>query len=362
MSSETMPELTGELSAVFELGKQLSETKPFPDSVLIVHVGDTYLFKDWGYRAHRSGADSVFSEEDGVAFKLIASTRGHHAAQEETPFHPATEATDFGTVPELYALNSPLSPSELFRVAKKDHFLGVCLAETDGGSDPQISSVEFSPAWWQNPNQNFFKQRGLTSGSYGCNSLVQVVLDLVARPQDYESYDITALDTYWENTLIYETRLGGFVMNLKLTQKLGESSIEMVAAIQRIQHFLFEGLDRFVQLQGSSSFAEYFSEFLGLDQRPALRQVLEEAFIDPFVDADERFASESNWWFTPVAVRISVEKLEIDPSFGTVRSESSKKFDILELRENWLRTDFASLNENAYLRRLVEQADQNPAD
>jgi hypothetical protein len=362
MSSETIPALSDELAALFELGKQISDTEPFPDSVLIVHGASTYLFKDWGYRGWRSGAESVFPAKEGVSFELLAATRGHHAAQQETPFNPATEATDYSTVPELYVLNSTLSPSELFMVAKKDHFLGVCLAATTGSSHPEVSSVEYSPAWWQNPSKDFFRQRGLTAGSYGCNSLVQVVLDLVARPQDYENYDFSALDTYSENSLNYETQLGGFVMNMKLKQKLGESTSELVTVLERIQHFVFEGLGGFLEAKGSSSFAEYFSNFLGLDRFPPLKGWLEEETVDPFVDYDDRFASESKWWFTPSALRIQVEKLEIDPSFGTVSPESSKKFDILELRENWLKTDFASVNENAYLRRLVDQAQRYPAE
>lgn len=361
MSIETIPALSDELAALFKLGKQIRGSEPFPDSVLIVHGGSTYLFKDSGYRGWRLGAESVFPEEERVPFELLAATRGHRAAQQATPFNPATEATEYSTVPELYVLNSSLSPSELFIVAKKDHFLGVCLAETTGGSHPEVSSVEYSPAWWQKPSKDFFRQRGLTAGNYWCNSVVQVVLDLVARPQDFADYDIAALDTYSDNSLNYEPRLEGFVMNMKLTQKLGESTSEFVTVLNRIQHFIFEGLAGFVKTQGSSSFAEYFSDLLGLAQSTLLKEEFEEVTVDPFVDDDDRFASKSKWWFTPSALRIQVEKLELDPSFGTVSPESSKKFEILELRENWLRTDFASVNENAYLRRLVDQAHQYPA-
>ncbi len=362
MRNQTIPSLHGELSALFDLGKQISDAKPFPDSIFLVHGKCTYLFKDWGYRGWMSGAGSVFPEESGVSFRLVASTLGRHDDQPETPWRAASEAREFETVPELYELQSLLSTNEVLRIAKENHYLGVSFAVTTGESNAQIANIQHFPAWWQDPNENFFKQRGLNSGSFVCNRIVQYVLDLAARPQEYENFELPDFYAYSENSLNYEAQLNGFVMNMKMTQKPGESTAELIMALRRIHYFLFEGMDGFVERKGSTSFAEHFAEFLALEKFPPLRPLLEGNYIDPFVDEDDRSGSKSKWWFTPVAVRIEIEKLEIDPSFGTFTPSSSKKFDILELRENWLKTNFAAINESAYLERLLNQAHQLPPE
>jgi hypothetical protein len=125
---------------------------------------------------------------------------------------------------------------------------------------------------------------------------------------------------------------------------------------------LFKDLDGFLERQNYETFVEYFSNSLSLMDHPELRKRLEEDFFDPFVDDDDRFASESRWWFTPQAIRFRVEKLELDPSFGTVSVEARNKFELLELRENWQKTNFENINVNAYLKRLVEQSKQFPAE
>ena len=362
MDNETIPDLNGELAALFAHGRQICELAPFPDTVVIEHGDKTYLFKDWGYRGYRSGAESVFSEDSGVSFELIASTRGFHEAREESLFQDAADASYYETVPQLYELHSSLNISEILKLAKEDHFLDVCLAVTDGHAQPQVLSREDFPAWWRNPSRDFFKHRALTSGRFFCNSMRQVALDLVARPQDFENLDISAIETYDRNSLLFDANLGSFVMELNLTQKLDDSAVELVSALARIQNFLFKDLEVFLERQGSETFVEYFADSLSLQDHPALRQRLEEDFFDPFVDDDDRFASESRWWFTPMAIRFHVEKLEIDPSFGTVNVEASKKFDLLEFRENWQKTNFENINVNAYLNRLVQQSTQFPDD
>lgn len=362
MDNETIPDLNGELAELFNHGRQICESVPFPDTVVIAHGDKAYLFKDWGYRGYRSGAESVFSEDSGVSFALIASTRGFHEAREEGLFQSAADASYYETAPRLYELNSSLDLSEVLKVAKKDHFLDICLAVTDGKARPQVLKMEHFPAWWRSPSRDFFNQRLLTSGRYFCNSMRQVALDLVARPEDYENIDISAIETYDQNSLLFDANLGAFVMELKVTQKLEDSPAELVASLSRIQKFLFEDMDGFLERKNSETFAGYFANSLSLMDHPELQQRLEEDFFDPFVDDDDRFASESRWWFTPQAIRFRVEKLVVDPSFGTVNADASITFELLELRDNWQRTNFEKVNVNAYLKRLVEQARQLPEE
>jgi hypothetical protein len=362
MANETIPELNGELAALFAHGRQICDSAPYPDTIVISHGDKAYLFKDWGYRGYRSGAESVFSEDSGVSFDLIASSRGFHEAREEGPFQSASDASYYETVPHLYELHSSLDLAGVLNVAKKDHFLDICLLVTDGNPRPQVFSMEHFPSWWRNPSRDFFNQRLLLSGRYFCNSIRQVALDLVARPEDYGNLDISAIETYDQNSLLFDANLGAFVMELKVTQKLEDSPRELVTALSRIQQFLFKDLDGFLERQNYETFVEYFSNSLSLMDHPELRKRLEEDFFDPFVDDDDRFASESRWWFTPQAIRFRVEKLELDPSFGTVSVEARNKFELLELRENWQKTNFENINVNAYLKRLVEQSKQFPAE
>lgn len=326
---------------LLKLCASLLESQNFHDTILLEHGDKTFFlnkspYHDWEY---------VFPKNSKVELEQIDFT------------HAITSASENCTeTPEFFELNLSENFREILDLVKENHMLDILHVTTNGAKTPEVVKVLSFPSWQNEPGVNFFRNRGITKGVYYCNSLRQAALELIARPLMYDECDLDDWQTYNLNSLDYNPDLGGFVFEMTVEQQINESFSSFVEVLSRLQKFIFQDIFEYLNSEPSITFTDFFSQSLALQTQPDLKEKLEQEFFQPFVDDSDNLASESKWWVTPIAVIFHVEKLEIDPSFGTVTSEASKTYDLFELRENWKRTNFETLSATAYLKRLADQA------
>lgn len=348
-----LPEV--ESGNLFALGKRISQTEPYPKIVLFEHGTKMYLFVDrW-----EETLSILFPEGSGVACDLFAATRNDDDQFEGALAAQSTrEAREAAASPRIYLLRSSLPHSQILYAAKQVHNYTLCVARTNGASQPEVTALEHFPGWGAKPRHDFFRTRGLTSGVYYCNSIQQSALDFIARPSSYELGDFREYETYSSNSLTYDAELGGFVFTLELSQKPNESSSKLIEMLAKLQSFLFNRLSEYLSDTSGKSFGQYFEKELLLNLHPKLLDYLNEVYYEPFVDEDDRFGSNSANWFSPTAIRFQIERQVLDPSFGTLSRTQSQHFELFELRQNWLKVNFQRVDASAYLKRLVSQANQ----
>jgi hypothetical protein len=232
--------------------------------------------------------------------------------------------------------------------------------ETDGKSRPTVSKSSILPAWGDGSDRNFFRSRGIDAGVFWCNGVRDTVLELVSRPKRANALDYVS---FWhqENALVYDASARLFILNINVTQELQESFEDLVKIVGRLANFLFEDLEGYLETRDKTiTFSNYLSECLRMNGTGGFIDLTELESFEPFDDESGRFPITSGQWVTPDAIRFRVKKAEIDPSFGTATENSWKRYELLELRKNWLITDISRVNTNAYLKRLSQQAKQLP--
>jgi hypothetical protein len=276
------------------------------------------------------------------------------------PEHSGIECVEL-TSQDFIEVKSRLSKASLSKTALTlGYRCEIGLLETDGNARPTISKTTIFPAWGDGSDENFFRSRGIDTGVFWCNSVRDSVLELVSRPERANAIDY---ESFWheQSDLVYDAEARLFILNISVTQELQESFEDLVKMIGRLANFLFEDLDGYIETWSKTiTFSKYLSQCLRIADLGSFIDLAELEFFEPFDDETGRFPITSGQWVTPDAIRFRVRKAEIDPSFGTATENSWKRFELLELRKNWLITNISRVNTSSYLKRLSKQAKQTP--
>lgn len=350
MPHRTNPALSGELEHLFELALNVTDAHPWPTEIIIQHGTTSYYFD-------KHGNCGLFQGNSSLMLNKIAGTLYHHPAQ-AGGFWEAQDARDTESSPYFFQVsdNSSLEVA-IASAISTDHTLGFSLVRTDGKAIPTVTSATHYPSWWQAPSRAFFQNRGITSGMFHCNSLKEAALEVVLRPDSFESVDFEGSDTYSKNQLVFDAGLQAFVMNFTVTQSLREDTEILVEQLSRVQNFLFQDLRSWLSQQ-ELPFGTYLAERLSISDAGRFSERLD--CFEP-LDSSGRLGSYYECWFEPDALRVTVMTPSVDPSFGTVTDSSWSRSELFEFKENWIRTDFEKVNARAYLNRLATQAKQHPA-
>ena len=309
----------------------------------------------------------VFGTQSQISWEQIGSPQTEEGvSSEEEGVDDWGSNMTYG--PQLYRLEGGDTAATYKESVLKEINLRVSIVETEVNESvsvkdfPNISKFQLDNS--KDKVVAFFKSRGILSGNYEICRISDVVLDLLlqldrlpefltregvrrlTRPGEYGA-------TVDSNRLGYNADSSKVFFQFDLTQGPELSDSELVTGLNYLFSFLFNKMELYVK--GPVPFEQFISELTGVPMTE-LEELLEgEGGLDPFLE-DLEYGIEPLAWVTPDIVQVNITRPVNDPSFGRPTKDSQQLIQLVETRENYIKTNFSSIAVDAYLQRLIRQA------